>query len=168
MITRTASNGTTAATELAGPRSALVRMLTEAYRGEIQTVSTNALSCTYRDGIRAERIASCMREAIGCDLDHAQRLAVRIRRLYGPVPGPADFSELPTYLRVPPAPVDNVTALAGLIEAETAAVARYRRIAAVASDAFDWATQALVLQLIREKETCLQSLRRELSSSQKS
>lgn len=124
MITRTASNGTTAATELAGPRSALVRILTEAYRGEIETVSKNDLSCTNRDGIRAERIASCMREAIGCDLDHAHRLAARIRRLHGPIPGPADFFDRPIYLTVPADPFDNVSALAGLIEAETTAVER--------------------------------------------
>ena len=62
-------------------------------------------------------------------------------------------------LRPPAEPLDNVRLLTGLIEAETAAIERYRRIAALASEARDWITGNLTNQVIREKETHRQRLR---------
>ena len=168
MINRTAANGNASGTELVGPRSALVRKLTEAYWGEIETVRDYVWSSTNRDGMRAERIASSLREAIACHLDHAQRLAMRISRLHGPIPGPHDFSERLLSLRAPADPRDSVAVLTGLIEAETDAIERYRRIAAVAADALDWVTEGLVAQLIRESEACRQLLQSDLTNLQKS
>lgn len=168
MIKRTASNGNARGTELVGPRSALVRKLTEAYWGEIETVRDYVASSTNRDGMRAERISSSLREAIACHLDHAQRLAMRISRLHGPIPGPDDFSERLRSLRAPADPLDSMAVLTGLIEAETAAVERYRRITAVAADALDWVTEGLVAQLIRESETCRQLPQSDLTNLQKS
>lgn len=168
MNKRTASNGNARGTELVGPRSALVRKLTEAYWGEIETVRDYVASSTNRDGMRAERISSSLREAIACHLDHAQRLAMRISRLHGPIPGPDDLSERLLSLRAPADPLDSMAVLTGLIEAETAAVERYRRITAVAADALDWVTEGLVAQLIRESETCHQLLQSDLTNLQKS
>jgi DNA-binding ferritin-like protein len=55
-------------------------------------------------------------------------------------------------------PLDSVSVLTAVIEAETAAIDRDRAIAAVASDAGDWITQDLAIQLIREKQTQRRSL----------
>jgi bacterioferritin len=151
------------ANNLVGPRSALVRKLTEAYWAEVETAATYATSSTNRDGIRAPRIAQRLRETITSSLDHAQRLANRIKQLHGPVPGSDDFSARQLALRPPAEPHDNALVLEGLVEAETAAIARYHGVVAVASEAADWVTQDLAVELIREKETQRQSLEAELA-----
>jgi bacterioferritin len=141
-----------------GPRSALVRKLTEAYWREVETVSSFVASATNRDGIRARPIAQCLREAIVCELDHAQCLAIRIKQLHGPVPGPDDFTARKLFLRPPAGPLDSISALTAVIEAETAAIDRDRAIAAVASNAGDWIMQDLAIQLMQEKQTHRRSL----------
>jgi bacterioferritin len=117
------------------------------------------MSSTNRDGIRAPRIGRGLREAIACNLDHAQRLALRIKQLHGPVPGPDDFARRALTLRPPEDPLEHFSVLSLVIEAEAAAITHYRRIVATLDPA-DWVTRDMVIQLIREKRT----LRRRLQS----
>ena len=154
--------------DLVGPRSPLVRKLTEAYWGELETVSNYVASSTNRDGVHARRISQCLREATACNLDHAHRLAMRIKSVHGPVPGPDDFSARGLRLEAPADAPDSVSVLAALIEAQTAAIDRCWSIATVATEAYDWATQNLAIQLAREKESrrqLLQSYVGELTAS---
>jgi bacterioferritin len=143
---------------LVGPESELVRELTEAYWHELESVTRHLTSSTNRDGIRAERIAGSIHQVIAADVKHAQQVAVRIRQLHGTPPSADEFVGQELRLRPPAEPLDNDRALSSLIEAETAAIDRYRRIAARASEAHDWITQSLVNQIMREKETHRQSL----------
>jgi bacterioferritin len=159
MLTLTRSQNEPRPTELVGPRSALVRQLTEAYWQEVETTISYAASSTNRDGIDGAPIGRAVREAITSDLEHAQQVALRIRQLHAPAPSPNDFARRQLSLRPPADPLDKLTLLTGLIEAETAAIERYRRIAALASEARDWITVNLTDQVIREKETNLQRLR---------
>jgi bacterioferritin len=138
--------------ELVGPRSALVRKLTEAYWAELETAATYLASSTNREGITAGRIARRVCDAITSNLVHAQRLAVRIKQLHGPVPSPDDFSARQLALGPPAEPHDNASVLEGAIEAATAAIARYQGIVAASPEAADWVTRDLAVQLIREKE----------------
>ena len=158
MLTLTRSAAHAHITELVGPRSALVRELIAAYWHEIETVSNHAASSTNREGVRGELIARSVREAVASDMGHAQRVATRIRRLHATVPSPDEFATRQPRLRPPAEPLDSFSVLGGLIEAETAAIERYRRIAAAASEAHDWVTQHLATQLMREKEIQRQSL----------
>jgi bacterioferritin len=146
-----------------GPRSALVRELTAAYWGELETMSDYVLSATNRDCIRTRLVAQCLRDAIACNLDHAQCLATRIKQLHGPVPGADDFSVRELRLAEPAEPHDNISLLIAVVGAETAAIARYGRIAAVATSAGDWITQNLAARLVREKETHRELLRGNLA-----
>ena len=168
MLTLIQSASDAPSTDLVGPRSALVRELIAAYWHEIETVSDHMASSTNRDGINGERIARRVREAITSDLRYAQRVAVRIRRLHAAVPSPDEFVTRQPSLRPPAEPLDNLSLIVGLIEAETAAIKRYRRIAAVASEAHDWVTQALANQIMQEKETHCQALGRLLPTEQQS
>lgn len=161
MLTHAQPNGNAHVIDSVGPRSALVRCLTEAYWAEIQTVSTYALSSTNRDGIRAGRIGGSLRETIACSLDHAQRLAIRIKQLHGLVPGPDDCATRTLRLRPPEGPLDHRSVLSGVIEAESAAVRRYRRIVGTL-DPVDWSTRELLIQLIREKRALRQQLQSHL------
>ncbi len=156
------------ASDLVGPRSALVRELTEAYWGEVETVSRYVASSTNRDGIRGPGIAQCLREGITCNLDHAHRLAMRIRSAHGRVPGPANFSAREFRLEAPADPHDSASVLTAVIQAETAAIDRYWSIATVATEAHDWITRDLAIRLAREKERhreLLQSYLGELTDS---
>lgn len=168
MLTLTRSASDAPSTDLVGPRSVLVRELIAAYWHEIETVSDHVASCTNRDGNNGERIARSVREAVTSDLRHAQQVAVRIRRLHAAVPSPDEFVTRHASMRPPAEPLDNFAVLDGLIEAETAAIERYRRIAAVASEAHDWVTQALAKQIMREKEIHGQALGRLLPTEQQS
>jgi hypothetical protein len=158
MATYTASHGDHTITDLVGPCSPLVRVLTDAYWEEIETASNSLTSSTNRDGIHAVRIASSLREAITCALDHAHRLAIRIKQVHGPMRGPEDFSARPLFRQAPSGSQDNLSVLTDMVEAQIAAVDRYRQIAAVASDALDWITRDLAIRLIREKKTHLRVL----------
>ena len=88
MLTYAEPNSDAHVTDPVGPQSALVGCLTDAYWGEIQTVSMYVMSSTNRDGIRAPGSGESLREAIACNLDHAQRLATRIKQLHGPFRAP--------------------------------------------------------------------------------
>lgn len=143
---------------MVGPRSALVRELTGAYWHEIETVTNHMMSSTNRGGIRAARIADSIRETIASDLKHAQRVAIRIRRLHAAAPDRDDFVRRQPCLRPPAEPLDNLLLLGDLIDAETAAIETYRRIGAIAPEAHDWVTQDLANRIRREKEAHRQSL----------
>lgn len=142
-----------AVTEVVGPRSPLVYQLTAAYWRELETVSNYAASATNRDGVRAPEIGRYLRDAIASALDHAQRLAIRIRQLHGPAPRADDFLVRDLRLGPPPEPQDDISVLTAMLEVQTAAIDRYWGIAAVATDSRDWITQDVAIQFVREKET---------------
>jgi bacterioferritin len=158
ILTLARSHQNIAPTEVVGPRSALVGELTAAYWHELEGVTSHLASSTNREGVHAERIAGSIHQVIADDLKHAQQVALRIRRLHGVPPRPDEFAAQNLLLQPPAEPLDNVSALAGLIEAQTTAIERYRRIAALAPKACDWVTQALAHRIMREKEICRTSL----------
>jgi len=164
MLTLTRPQDDARLTELVGPRSALVRELTAAYWQEIETTINYVASSTNRDGINGARIARAVRETITSGLKHAHLVAVRIRQLHAPAPIPDDFVARQLSLPPPAERLDNLSLLTGLIEAETAAIERYRRIAAVASEARDWITGKLTDRVIREKKAHRQTLQSVLAS----
>ncbi|MGN6871547.1 MAG: ferritin-like domain-containing protein [Solirubrobacteraceae bacterium] len=137
---------------LVGPRSPLVRELTAAYWDELEAVSKYSASAINRDGIRARESGGYLRDALTSHLDHAHRVAIRIRQLHGRVPGADEFLARELRLEPPRDPHDTVSVLTTIVEAETRAVDRYWSIAAIATDARDWITQDLAIQLAREKE----------------
>ena len=153
--------------DLVGPRSAVVRELIAAYWHEIETVSNYVASSTNREGVRAESTARSVRDVVASDLRHAQQVAVRIRRLHAAEPSPEEFATRQPRLQPPAEPFDNFSVLGGLIEAETSAIERYRRIAAAASEAHDWVARDLVAQIMREKESQRQSLGSLLEAEQR-
>lgn len=115
-------------------------------------MSKHVASATNRDGIHARQIAQRLRELSTSNLDHAQRLAIRIKQLHGPVPGADDFFARELRIEAPAEPHDSVSVLRAVVEAESAAIDRYWRIAAVATEGGDWITQDLAIGLVREKE----------------
>ncbi|HEX6024608.1 MAG TPA: ferritin-like domain-containing protein [Solirubrobacter sp.] len=143
-------------------REEIVALLTRAYWMEMETVMNYLALSAYLDGVRAEEIA----EALGADVDeelgHARLFASRIKDLYGTPPGSMDFTADQSYLQPPEDPTDVVTAIKGVIEAEAGAIEHYTRIIE-ACDGVDWATQDMVIDILRDEENHLRTFERYLS-----
>jgi bacterioferritin len=143
-------------------REEIVALLTRAYWMEMETVMNYLALSRYLDGVRAEEIA----EALGADVDeelgHARTFAGRIKDLYGTPPGSLDFTAEQGYLQPPDDATDVVTAIKGVIEAEAGAIEHYTRIIE-ACDGVDWATQDMVIEILRDEENHLRTFERYLS-----
>ena len=143
-------------------REEIVALLTRAYWMEVETVMNYLALSQHLDGVRAEEIA----EALGADVDeelgHARQFAGRIKELYGTPPGSLEFTADQTYLQPPEDATDVVAVIKGVIEAEAGAIEHYTRIIE-ACDGVDWATQDMVIDILRDEENHLRTFERYLA-----
>ena len=132
-------------------RTEILALLERAYWMEMETVMSYVANAAALDGIRAEEVA----EALGADVDeelaHARKFAARIKELYGTPPGSMDFQAEQSYLQPLEDPTDVATVIKGVIEAEAGAIEHYTRIIE-ACDGVDWATQDMVIEILRDEE----------------
>jgi bacterioferritin len=140
-------------------RGEIVELLTKAYWMEIETVMSYLANSTHLDGVRAEEIAEALAEDVGEELGHARKFAERIKELYGTPPGSLEFTAEQTYLQPPEDATDVVTVIKGVIEAEAGAIEHYTRIIE-ACDGVDWATQDMVIEILRDEEGHLRRFER--------
>jgi bacterioferritin len=147
------------AEENAARREAIVELLTRAYWMEMETVMSYLANSAHLDGIRAEEIAGALASDVDEELGHARRFAERIKELYGTPPGSMDFSAEQTYLQPPQDATDVVAVIDGVIEAEAGAIDHYMRIIE-ACDGVDWATQDMVIEILRDEEGHLRAFER--------
>jgi bacterioferritin len=132
-------------------RTEILELLEKAYWMEIETVMSYVANSVNPDGVRAQEIREALEEDIQEELGHAQQFANRIKELDGVVPGSADFRAEQTYLQPPRDQTDVVHVIKGVIEAETGAIEFYNRIIE-ATDGVDWATQDIVIEILRDEE----------------
>jgi bacterioferritin len=142
-------------------RQEIVALLTRAYWMEMETVMSYLANAANLDGIRADEIAEALDADVNDELGHARAFAGRIKELYGTPPGSQDFSAEQTFLQ-PGEPTDVVTVIKGVIEAEAGAIEHYTRIIE-ACDGVDWATQDMVIEILRDEEGHLRRFERYLS-----
>ena len=140
-------------------RDEIVALLTRAYWMEMETVMSYLAQSAHLDGIRAEEIAEALDQDVEEELGHARRFAGRIKDLYGTPPGSLDFAAEQGYLQPPADATDVVTAINGVIEAEAGAIEHYTRIIE-ACDGVDWATQDMVIDILRDEEGHLRQFER--------
>ena len=143
-------------------REEIVQLLTKAYWMEMETVISYLSNSSHLDGVRAEEIAENLAADVEEELGHAKLFAARIKDLYGTPPGSMDFTPEQTYLQPPEDPTDVVTAIKGVIEAVAGAIEHYTRIIE-ACDGVDWATQDMVIDILRDEENHLRTFERYLS-----
>ena len=143
----------------AAKRSEILELLTRAYWMEMETVMSYLANSENLDGIRASEIAEALAEDVGEELGHARAFAARIKELYGTPPGSMDFTAEQSYLQPPDDATDVQTVIAGVIEAETGAIEHYLRIIE-ATDGVDWATQDMVIEILRDEEKHLRTFER--------
>jgi len=146
----------------AAKREEIVQLLTKAYWMEMETVISYLSNSSHLDGVRAEEIAENLAADVEEELGHAKLFAARIKDLYGTPPGSMEFTPEQTYLQPPEDPTDVVTVIKGVIEAEAGAIEHYTRIIE-ACDGVDWATQDMVIDILRDEENHLRTFERYLS-----
>ena len=143
-------------------REEIIGLLKQAYWAEIETVMSYVTNSVNPDGVRAMEIKQSLQEDITEELGHAQQFAERIKELYGVVPGSMEFTPEQTYLQPLEDPTDVVTVIKGVIEAEAGAIEHYTRIIE-ACDGVDWATQDMVIDILRDEENHLRTFERYLT-----
>ena len=132
-------------------RAQIVELLTKAYWMEIETVMSYIANSTNPDGVRAQEIIEALAQDIQEELGHAQDFARRIHELHGIVPGSQAFTAEQTYLQPPDDASDVVSIIRGVIQAEEGAIEHYTRVIE-ACDGVDWATQDMVIAILRDEE----------------
>ena len=147
------------ADENAAKREAIVELLTRAYWMEMETVMSYLANAAHLDGIRAEEIAGALASDVDDELGHARRFAGRIKELYGTPPGSMEFSAEQSYLQPPQDATDVLAVIDGVIEAEAGAIDHYMRIIE-ACDGVDWATQDMVIEILRDEEGHMRAFER--------
>jgi len=150
MATRTKTR-TILSEENRDKREQIVEMLTKAYWMEIETVMSYVANSVNPDGVRALEIAEALEEDIQEELGHARQFARRIKELYGVVPGSEEFQAEQSYLQPPDRQTDLEHVIRGVIEAESGAIEHYTKIIE-ATDGVDWATQDMVIDILRDEE----------------
>jgi len=103
------------------------------------------------DGVRAQEIKESLEQDIQEELGHATQFAIRIKELWGVVPGSLEFSAEQSYLQPPEHQTDVVSVIRGVIEAEAGAIDHYNKVIEV-TDAIDPVTQDMVIAILRDEE----------------
>src|SRR6188474_2838953 len=98
-------------------RNKIIKLLTQAYWMEIETVQSYIANSVNLDGVRAEEIKKSLVADVTEELGHAQLFANRIKQLYGKVPGSFDFKPSQKSLQPPADTTDVATVIRGVIEA---------------------------------------------------
>jgi bacterioferritin len=132
-------------------RGEIVDLLTTAYWMEIETVLNYLAASVNLDGVRAQLISDALRADVQEELGHAQRFAQRLRELDAVVPGSLAFTAEQASLQPAFDQSDAVHVINGVLEAEKAAIAHYRRLIEVC-DGVDWVTQDLAVAVLADEE----------------
>ncbi len=132
-------------------RKEIVKLLTKAYCMELETVANYLANSVHLDGFRAKHIKDSLAADITEELGHAQQLANRIKILDGRVPGSMDLERGQQSLQPPKDPLDIVSVIKGVIEAEEAAINHYQKLIDV-TDGVDPVTQDLCTTLKGDEE----------------
>jgi bacterioferritin len=142
-------------------RAEILALLERAYWMEMETVMSYTANAATLDGIRAEEVAEALSADVDEELGHARQFAARIKELYGTPPGSMDFKAEQASLQPPADATDVVSVIRGVIEAEAGAIEHYTRVIE-ACDGVDWATQDMVIDILRDEEGHLRQFERYL------
>ena len=132
-------------------RDRVIELLKKAYWMEIETVMSYIANSINPDGVRAMEIRESLEQDIQEELGHAQQFAVRIKELYGVVPGSLEFNAEQSYLQPADHQIDVVHVIKGVIEAEQGAIEFYSRVIEE-TDGIDPVTQDMVIAVLRDEQ----------------
>jgi bacterioferritin len=129
----------------------LIQELIKAYAAELETVQNYLAASVNLDGVRSDVIKKSLAADITAELMHAQQLAARVKTIGGTVPGSLSLIREQSYLQPPADTTDVVSVIKGVITAEEAAIAQYKKIIELA-DGEDYPTQDLVIEILADEE----------------
>jgi bacterioferritin len=122
-----------------------------AYGMELETVQNYIANSVFLDGVRSEVVKNELAADIPVELDHAQKLAHRIKTMGGRIPGSFELTRTQTFLQPPKKSTDVVSVIKGVIRAEQNAITQYRKIIELCEKR-DYVTQELVIQILGSEE----------------
>ncbi|CAB4918082.1 unannotated protein [freshwater metagenome] len=132
-------------------REAIVRLLTQGYWMEMETVMSYTANSINPDGMRADPIRASLLTDVQEELAHAQLFGRRIKELYGQVPGTREFTAVQHELQPPADALDLAHVIRGVIAAEQGAIAHYNAIID-ACDGIDPVTQDMVTTILADEQ----------------
>lgn len=132
-------------------RNDIIQLLIQSYNMEVETVVNYLANSVHLDGFRAKHIKDALAADVQEELTHAQQLAHRIKILDGSVPGSQQLSWTQQSLQPPKDPLDIISVIRGVIEAEEGAINQYQKIIE-ATDGIDPVTQDLCIDLKGDEE----------------
>jgi len=129
----------------------IINGLIKAYNMELETVTNYIALSVNLDGVRAKHIKDELAADVPTELAHAQTIANRIKTIGGLVPGSKRLTLEQDMLQPPDDTTDIETVIKGVIAAEEAAIAQYKKIIELAGG-FDPATEDLAVTALADEE----------------
>jgi bacterioferritin len=132
-------------------KATTIELLTRAYMMEIETVANYLAASVNLDGIGAQEVVRALQADIEEELEHARKLAWRLKQLDAVVPGPPAVKLVQDTLQPSPRQTDVGDVVRAVLEAENAAIDNYQRLI-LETDGLDWVTQDLAVSLMADEE----------------
>jgi bacterioferritin len=129
----------------------IIDALAVAYNMELETVMNYIALSVNLDGVRAKHIKDELEADVPTELQHAQLLANRIKTIGGLVPGSMKLALNQEALQPPADTTDIETVVRGVIAAEEAAIAQYKKVIELSSGN-DPATEDLAITALADEE----------------
>lgn len=129
----------------------IIELLQTAYMMELETVANYLANSIHLDGVQAEEVKRALADDVTEELGHARRLAERLKQLNGRIPGSLELERQQELMQPPSETTDVSSVVDGVIQAESEAIAHYRRIIE-ATDGWDFVTQDLAISLMADEE----------------
>ena len=126
--------------------------LKNSYWAEVETIMNYISNSVNLDGVRAEEIKKSLTAEVADELNHAQKIAKRIKELGGSVPGSMEFKASQKALQPPKDTTDVMSVIKGVITAEEEAIRGYNGLIK-ACDGVDYVTQDLAIRLLADEES---------------
>jgi len=140
----------------------VVNGLKKSYAMALESVQNYLANSIHLEGPAADRVKKMLENAVASELQHARRLARRIKILGDRVPGSLELPRDQNYLQPPIDNRDSVTVIRGALTATDAAIAHHQAIIQITED-LDFVTQDLLIELLAEEQEQKDSLNRLLA-----
>ena len=129
----------------------VVNGLKKSYAMELESVQNYLANSIHLEGPPADKVKKVLENAAFSELQHARRLARRIKILGDRVPGSLELPRDQNYLQPPIDNRDSVTVIRGALTATDAAIAHYQALIQITED-LDFVTQDLLIELLAEEQ----------------
>jgi bacterioferritin len=128
-----------------------IKLLTQAYAAELETVQNYLANSVWLDGLGAQEVSQSLAEELTEELGHAQKLAHRLKQLGACPPGSLKLERRQKSLQPPIDSTDVSSVVQGVLDAENEAIECYQQIIKTC-EGKDYVTQELAIELQADEE----------------